>query len=109
MPRQSAEFEWENSDGGQGYIDLSWGPMESWFDDDGAVVLEGDPDFPMMLSLEGPWMGQEDIERFIKWLQEQYAVAKLLHGRNLDWCNCGAKTPQGEYHASDCPANQGWQ
>ena len=23
-----------------------------------------------------------------------------------DWCNCGAKTPQPQYHAFDCPARK---
>lgn len=25
---------------------------------------------------------------------------------DLSWCNCGAKTPQGQYHAITCPARR---
>ena len=32
-----------------------------------------------------------------------------VHEDASNWCNCGVKTPQGRYHTTDCPANQGWR
>lgn len=35
------------------------------------------------------------------------AKAKIDAEKAANWCNCGTKTPQPEYHAFDCPAFRG--
>lgn len=41
-------------------------------------------------------------QAFVDW----DAVALLAKNNEDQWCTCGAKTPQGQYHAPGCPARE---
>lgn len=69
--RTMREYSYSNSDGQEGFVEVSFGP---W----------GTPDLgdaPIMLSFgDACWMGIEEADEFQRWLRSALAEAKRKHG-----------------------------
>lgn len=76
--RTYREFKYTNSDGDQGFVEMSYGQWEHLNHLSAPIMIQFD---------EAPWMSIENAEDFVRWLKIAISEAKRNHASTIIMTN----------------------